>query len=64
MANKVYPSLITLPVELIYRILDNLDLLAILLSFRNVCKRLDAIIDAYQPYQVCFCVLSINLYFN
>lgn len=54
MSDKIIPSLHTLPVEIIYLILDNLDGLAILLSFHNVCSRLNAIIDTYHPYQVIF----------
>jgi hypothetical protein len=47
-------SLHTLPVELVYRILDNLEELTILLSLRNVCARLNDITDTYQRYQVNF----------
>jgi hypothetical protein len=47
-------SLHTLPVELVYRILDNLEELTILLSLRNVCTRLNDITDTYQRYQVNF----------
>ncbi|CAM2718678.1 unnamed protein product [Rotaria socialis] len=42
---------LTLPVELVYRILDNLDELTILCSARNVCVRLNTITDAYHRYQ-------------
>jgi hypothetical protein len=52
MSGRSTLSLITLPVEIVYRILDNLDGLAILLSVRDVCTRLNAITDTYQPYQV------------
>ncbi len=45
-------NLLQLPVELLHRILDNLDELTILLSMRNVCIRLNAITDAYHRYQV------------
>lgn len=45
-------SLLALPVELIYRILDNLRPSDIILSVRNVCQRLDAVTDTYHPYQV------------
>ncbi len=45
-------SLLTLPVELVYRILDNLSEEAIFLSMRNVCARLNTIIDTYRRYQV------------
>ncbi len=54
MSNKVLPSLLTLPIELVYCILDNLDQLTILLSLRNVCIKLNAIIDTYHRYQVNF----------
>jgi hypothetical protein len=47
-------SLHTIPVELVYRILDNLEELTILLSLRNVCTRLNAITDTYHRYQVSF----------
>jgi len=47
-------SLLKLPVELVYRILDNLDEKAMFLSIRNVCTRLNTIIDTYHRYQVNF----------
>ena len=50
--NKITPSLLKLTVELVYRILDNLDQLTILLSLRNVCTRLNVITDTYHRYQV------------
>jgi len=59
MSGKVTLSLLTLPVEIVYRILDNLERLEILLSVRNVCTRLNAITDTYHPYQVNF-----HLYFK
>ena len=46
------PSLLTLPIELVYRVLDHLNPSDILLSVRDVCTRLDAISDTYYPYQV------------
>jgi len=54
MSNKMTLSLHTLPVELVYRILDNLNDLTIFMSCRNVCTRLNAITDTYYPYQVIF----------
>jgi hypothetical protein len=54
MSGKFAPSLITLPVEFVYRILDQLDELTILISFRDVCTRLNEIIDTYTRYQVNF----------
>jgi hypothetical protein len=52
MSKKTKLCFLTLPIELIYRILDNLDELTILLSMRNVCIRLDAITNTYHRYQV------------
>jgi hypothetical protein len=57
MPEKTSLCLLTLPVELIYRILDNLDELTILLSIRNVCARLNAIINTYHRYQVKLCYI-------
>jgi hypothetical protein len=45
-------SLLTIPVELVYRILDNLDQRTLLLSVRNVCTRLNLITDKYHRYKV------------
>ena len=59
MVDKIRPSLLTLPVELVYRILDNLHEKAILLSVRNVCTRLNLITDTYHRYQV-----NISFYFQ
>lgn len=47
-------SFLTLPVEIIYRILDNVDILTIEISVRNVCTRLKAITDTYRECQVNF----------
>jgi hypothetical protein len=52
MSGKMSLMLHTLPVEIVYRILDNLSILSILCSMRNVCTRLNAITDSYQRYQV------------
>lgn len=52
MLDKTIPSLITIPIEIVYRIFDYLEVENIILSARNVCQRLDNIIDTYQPYQV------------
>ena len=45
-------TLLTLPIELVYRILANLEPVTIMMSAYNVCVRLNTIIDLYQPYQV------------
>lgn len=42
----------TLPVNLVYHILDHLDLSSIVFSVREVCTRLNAITDTYHRYQV------------
>jgi len=45
-------SLHTISIELVYRILDNLDEQAIFLSMKNVCQRLDAVIESYHQFRV------------
>ena len=60
MSNKIIPSLVTLPVELAYWILDHLEPFEILVSARNVCTRLNAITDTYHRYQVNFTVLLFS----
>jgi hypothetical protein len=52
MADPVTPSLLTLPVELVYRILDKLDVFTILCSMRDVCTHINTIIDTYHRYKV------------
>ena len=52
--NKMTLSLHTIPVELVYRILDHLDPVTIFWSCSNVCTRLNAIINTYYRYQVIF----------
>ena len=52
MVDSITPSLVTLPIELFCRVLDYLDPVEILLSVRDVCARLNAITDTYQPYLV------------
>jgi hypothetical protein len=52
MSGKATISFLTLPVEIIYRILDNLNELSLLISARDVCTRLNTIIDSYHPYKV------------
>lgn len=58
-------SLQNLPIELVYRILDHLDQSVIIFSCRDVCTRLDAIIDTYRRYQVTssFIIFIIVFYF-
>ena len=45
-------SLDQLPFELIYRILDHLDEIDVLLSVRPVCQQLTLVTETYQRYQV------------
>jgi hypothetical protein len=52
MSDKNSLSLQTLPIELVYRIFDKLDVLTILLSLRDVSIRLNMILDTYRRYQV------------
>ena len=52
MSDNIPKRLHTLPVELVYEILDQLDPLTIFFSCRNVCARLNAITDTYARYQV------------
>lgn len=54
MSQKLPSSLLEVPAELVYRILDNMGTLDILFSARNVCTRLNLIIDSYHRYQVNF----------
>jgi hypothetical protein len=52
MSKNIAPSLHTLPIELIYRLLDCLELTEIFLSLSNVCIQLDAVLSSYPRYQV------------
>jgi hypothetical protein len=56
----MFLSLHTLPVELVYRILDHLDNKSLFLSCTNICRRLNDIIDTYHRYQV---IPSFNIFF-
>lgn len=64
MPDKIAPySFHTLPIELVYRIFDNLDFTRILLSLRNVCVRFNQITDTYHRYQVSSS-LTISIEYN
>ncbi|CAF0931303.1 unnamed protein product [Adineta steineri] len=54
-------SFLTIPVELVYRILDNLDYFTILYSMRNVSQRHNAIVDSYPRYTT---LTTLNLQDN
>ncbi|UJR16389.1 hypothetical protein I4U23_003292 [Adineta vaga] len=47
-------TFLTLPVELVHRILDQLDTELILLSVRSVCKRFYTIVDSYNRLSIKF----------
>ena len=52
MSSVFIPSIMELPVEVLYCILDRLDTKDILFSFRNVCRHFHAITDNYNQYKV------------
>lgn len=54
MTNNVRTYLMELPIDLIYRILDNMDKFTLLCSVRDVNTRLNTIIDTYTRYWVKF----------
>ena len=54
MSSKPDPSLLTLPVEVLFYILDRLDTRDILFSFRNVCTYFHAIASTYNRYKIEF----------
>ncbi|CAF1009129.1 unnamed protein product [Adineta steineri] len=51
MSNQNISTFLTLPVELVYRILDHQLDFTILCSMRNVCQRFNNIVDSYDRYQ-------------
>ena len=51
-------SLNTLPVELIHRIINHLDIQTIFLLLYKVCKRFQMIIKSYHRYKLDFCLIS------
>ena len=52
MSNKIVPSIESLPVELLYRIFDNLDAETIILSIRPVCRLFRAVATTYDRYDL------------
>ena len=42
----------TLPIELVYRILDHLSDFTLFCSMQNVCQRFNQILNTYHRYQV------------
>jgi hypothetical protein len=59
MSKKIILSLLTLPVELVYRILDKMDDWTMLCSMQNVCTQINTIVDTYHRYQV-----NISVHFH
>lgn len=60
MSSTVVPSLSTLPVELLYRLLDYLDIQTILFSFRYVSKQFYSIASSSNHYNLNFRFISKN----
>ena len=54
--------LLTLPVELVYMIFDNLSNFTIICSLRQVCTRLNMIMDTYPRYHVSLCSIFNSSY--
>ncbi|CAF4614576.1 unnamed protein product, partial [Rotaria sp. Silwood2] len=50
MAYPVAHSMLTIPANLVHRILDHLDDFTILCSVRNVCTGLNVITEAYHRF--------------
>ena len=57
-------TLDTLPVELIYHLLDQLDTFTIVTSLYNVCKRLNSIIQHYDQYHLHFKSIPISYFYR
>jgi hypothetical protein len=58
MSNATIDCLSTLPVEILHRIFDGLDVSTIVLSLRITCRRLKAIVDNYDRYALDFRSIS------
>ena len=56
MSSQINLTFLTLPVELVYRILDHLDDWSLICSIRNVSTRINRIIDNYDRYLVSYLV--------
>jgi hypothetical protein len=54
------PTLDELPVEILYKILDELDVSTIFLSLYHVCKRFDEILSSYNNYHLNFKNISLT----
>lgn len=49
---SLVPTLLTVPIEIVYRILDHLDDYALFCCAQNVCTHLNDIINTYNRYNV------------
>jgi len=54
------PTLDELPVEILYKILDELDVSTIFISLYHVCKRFDKILSSYNKYHLNFKNISLT----
>jgi hypothetical protein len=54
------PTLDELPVEILYKILDELDISTIFISLYHVCKRFDEILSSYNNYHLNFKNISLT----
>jgi len=52
MSNQPMPSFLTIPAEIVCRILNNLSDYTLTCSMKNICQRLNGILENYPRYQV------------
>lgn len=52
MSKTVVTSILQVPIEFLYRILDDLDEFTLLCSMHDVCTRLNMIMDTYHRWKV------------
>lgn len=65
MSDKRTASLHTLPINLVFEILDNVDEKTLFISCYGVCRRLNDIIHTYKPYQVIIdFLMNENIFIN
>ena len=58
MANDRITSLNMLPIELVYRIVDHLNHFEMVFAVRNICTRLNELVNTYHRYQVSIILAS------
>lgn len=56
--NYTMLSLHNLPIEIVYRIFDNLNDKELFLSTQNICQRLNSILNSYRRYET---LTQVNL---